>query len=98
MKKFSTTSLILSSLLLFSACSDSANEAGATDNSKNPLTVSGKTQESDAKVCLDLNNNLLCDLDEVQTINYSLWQTIRETFQIIGEMFNVYYLIFIHLT
>ena len=32
-------------------------------------------------------------LDEIQTIPYELWETIRETFKILGEKFNIYFIL-----
>lgn len=32
-------------------------------------------------------------LDEIQTIPYKLWETIRETFKILGEKFNIYFIL-----
>lgn len=32
-------------------------------------------------------------LDEIQTIPYSLWETIRESFKILGEKFNIYFIL-----
>jgi len=32
-------------------------------------------------------------LDEIQTIPYELWETIRETFNILGEKFNIYFIL-----
>ncbi|MBN2664460.1 MAG: CRISPR-associated helicase Cas3' [Bacteroidales bacterium] len=32
-------------------------------------------------------------LDEIQTVPYELWETIRETFKILGEKFNIYFIL-----
>ena len=32
-------------------------------------------------------------LDEIQTIPYELWETIRESFKILGEKFNIYFIL-----
>lgn len=32
-------------------------------------------------------------LDEIQTIPYELWETIRETFKVLGEKFNIYFIL-----
>ncbi len=32
-------------------------------------------------------------LDEIQTIPYEYWETIRETFKILGEKFNIYFIL-----
>lgn len=32
-------------------------------------------------------------LDEIQTIPYEYWETIRETFKILGETFNIYFIL-----
>jgi CRISPR-associated endonuclease/helicase Cas3 len=32
-------------------------------------------------------------LDEIQTIPYEYWETIRETFKILGERFNIYFIL-----
>ncbi len=37
--------------------------------------------------------NSIILLDEIQTIPYELWETIRETFKILGEKFNIYFIL-----
>jgi CRISPR-associated endonuclease/helicase Cas3 len=32
-------------------------------------------------------------LDEIQTIPYKYWETVRETFKILGEKFNIYFIL-----
>ncbi len=32
-------------------------------------------------------------LDEIQTVDYELWPTIRETFKVLGEKFNIYFVL-----
>jgi len=40
----------------------------------------------------NLANSIIL-LDEIQTIRYELWETIRETFKILGEKFNIYFIL-----
>lgn len=37
--------------------------------------------------------NSVIILDEIQTIPYEYWETIRETFKILGERFNIYFIL-----
>lgn len=37
--------------------------------------------------------NSIILLDEIQTIPYEYWETIRETFKILGERFNIYFIL-----
>ena len=37
--------------------------------------------------------NSIILLDEIQTIPYEYWETIRETFKILGEKFNIYFIL-----
>ncbi|MCF8307886.1 MAG: CRISPR-associated helicase Cas3' [Bacteroidales bacterium] len=32
-------------------------------------------------------------LDEIQTVPYELWETIRETFKVLGKKFNIYFIL-----
>ncbi len=32
-------------------------------------------------------------LDEIQSINYDLWDTVRESFKMLGQMFNIYFVL-----
>lgn len=37
--------------------------------------------------------NSIVLLDEIQTINYELWETVRESFKVLGEKFNIYFIL-----
>lgn len=37
--------------------------------------------------------NSVVILDEIQTIRYNIWETIRETFRVLGKMFNIYFIL-----
>ncbi len=39
-----------------------------------------------------LSNSIVL-LDEIQTINYELWETVRESFKVLGEKFNIYFIL-----
>ena len=39
-----------------------------------------------------LSNSVIL-LDEIQTIPYEYWETIREIFKILGEKFNIYFIL-----